>query len=364
MAVNSAETTLIDFTQLSMDYPYGEEAGTDATKVNVDNKRTLTDFRTIAGTTYSDNEKKFMKISLGLNRWEVNLASSARTVINDVNSMTRQATISSNAKAIDVWDPINQEWVKEEIQNKNVLGIRVHFPEMPYNSHAIVVPPFEIPAYADQDLPNDNGDMIIDPVNKLKGDKFDHYGVAKNIGILRKISLTTYGLNYPHRIGLLLKNEMDETKQFFIIDTLQFDGWKTLTWENPSYVTEVRNRELSVVPIYPKANPYFKLEGIVIYKDALYEGGDFIAYVKDIKLTYDEAVPASIKRDIEDESVWHILQVREADKREDELKKLGNLQVLRYLESMRMDNYNIYTNPVLTLPGPNTEEAAATAPTP
>ena len=34
---------------------------------------------------------------------------------------------------------------------------------------------------------------------------------------------------------------------------LEFDGWRTLTWNNPNYVADVRNRELRKFPLYPEA---------------------------------------------------------------------------------------------------------------
>jgi hypothetical protein len=50
---------------------------------------------------------------------------------------------------------------------------------------------------------------------------------------------------------------------------------------------------------------------------------------------YDKAV-LSLERDIDDESTWGILQKREEARRNAELKRLGNIQVLRYLEQKKM----------------------------
>jgi hypothetical protein len=78
-----------------------------------------------------------------------------------------------------------------------------------------------------------------------------------------------------------------------------------------------------------------KLTGIRVYRDAAMQGGDFITYIKDISLTYDRAV-LNLERDINDEAVWGILQERERARREAELRSLGNIQVLRYLEERKM----------------------------
>ena len=67
------------------------------------------------------------------------------------------------------------------------------------------------------------------------------------------------------------------------------------------------------------------------------EGGDFITYLKDVQMKYDEAV-LDVQSDIDDEAVWGILEERERERREAEFRRLGNLQVLRYLEQQRMDD--------------------------
>ena len=76
--------------------------------------------------------------------------------------------------------------------------------------------------------------------------------------------------------------------------------------------------------------------GFVIYKDASQEGGDFITYIKDVKVTYDKAV-LDLQRDIDDEDIWGILRERQEARRAAELKRLGNMQVLKYLEKQKMD---------------------------
>lgn len=314
-ALIAEQAVLIDFAELGADYPAGNPT---------DNARTLTDFSRIAGSTFSEDELVLMKTSLTLDKWEVDLASSSRTVLNQESSMTREAIISLNAK----------EFQGEQIAGKKILGIRVRFPEMPFNSYAIVRPPFEIPAYSDRDVLQSDGSLLVPDENKGKGDKFDNIGVTKNVGTLHSIAVTVYGSNFPHGIGVILRNQNNEDRIYYM-DNLQFDGWRTLLWENPNYIAEVRNREIQRFPLYPKSKPFYKLVGLVVYKDASYEGGDFITYVKDIKITYDKAV-LDIERDIDDEGVWGILQARESERRAAELKRLGNLQILRYLESKKM----------------------------
>jgi hypothetical protein len=55
-----------------------------------------------------------------------------------------------------------------------------------------------------------------------------------------------------------------------------------------------------------------------------------------MKITYDKAI-IQTQRDINDEAIWGILQQRTEARRMAELKRLGNIQVLRFLEQQKMD---------------------------
>jgi len=61
-----------------------------------------------------------------------------------------------------------------------------------------------------------------------------------------------------------------------------------------------------------------------------------VTYFKNVTITYDKAI-LDTTRDINDESIWGILQQRQEARRLAELKRLGNVQVLRFLELQKMD---------------------------
>jgi hypothetical protein len=318
LAAFADESVLIDFTKLTKDTALGQD------KTPSQNGATMIDFATVAGASFSDEDKARMKSSLAMENWDVLLASSARTVENQGYSFTREAAMSAKAK------PYNGE----EMANKKVLGIRIHFPVASYNSWAMVKPPFDIPAYADKDqLQGDR--LVIADADKGRGEKFNGYGVVKNVGVIKSVSVTVYGSNFPNGMGIQLLDQ-EGNEQTIFMDYLQFDGWRTLTWNNPNYITEVRNREIKKFPLYPKSAPFVKLGAIVIYRDAVQEGGDFVTYVKDVKVVYDKAV-LDTERDINDEAIWGILQARAEARRVAELKRLGNLQVLQFIEKQKMD---------------------------
>ena len=291
MMISAEESVLIDFASLTADTETGE------------NEATMIDFSDKAGTSFTDEEKSKMKTSLAIENWDVQLSSSSRTVVNQRYSLAKEAPVKETAR---------------RYAGETIMGVRVHFPEEMYNAYALIKPPFEIPAYFTPEEP----------------DKFNEFGVLKNVGVIKSISMNVLGKNFPHRIGVILKdaNNMEQT---IIINNLEFDGWKTLTWNNPNYISDVRNREIKKYPLYPKNAPNYKLSGIVVFRDGMHEGGDFVTYIKDINMVYDLAV-LSLESDVDDESLWGILQERETARRTAEFERLGNVQVLRYLEEQKM----------------------------
>ncbi|SIQ01376.1 Flagellar filament outer layer protein Flaa [Alkalispirochaeta americana] len=304
------EAVLVDFATLTADYPADNPRH---------NERTLVDYSIAAGTSFTEEEKAEMRISLAIDSWEVDLASSSRNVTTIGDSMVRSAPVRAGAS---------------RYEGETVMGVRVRFPTEPFNSWALIRPPFEIPAFADLEVVDDTGQLAVPQEEQGRGRKFDNFGVVKNVGVLRSVSMNVHGLNFPHAIAIVLQDENNREHEI-LMGNLQFDGWRTLEWRNPSYITEVRNREVRTMPLYPNLSPMRKLIGIRVYRDASQVGGDFITYIKDISLTYDRAV-LQLERDIDDEAVWGILQVREEARRDAELIRLGNIQVLRYLEDRKM----------------------------
>jgi hypothetical protein len=311
---------LIDFSELVGDVQVGTEMQHSATMV---------DFSSQAGASYTEEEKAEMRISLALEEWDVELASSSQTVGNMRDSYTKAV----GSKTFGT-----------------VLGARIRFPVGAYNSWAIIKPPFEIPAYS-WPTKLDNGEVVeltpeeirqandssgtspgeVDYVNKTS--KYDGLGVVKNVATLKSMKVQAYGSNFPHGFAIRVKDHNGNTNDIFM-GYLNFDGWKEIQWENPNYIDEVRNRELRLLPLYPQADPYVKLMGIIVYRDGAALGGDFVTYFKDIEVTFDKAV-LSLDRDIDDEEAWGILADREAARRAAESRRLGNLQVLRYLEAKK-----------------------------
>jgi hypothetical protein len=318
------EATLIDFSLLKADIMPDKNNNDKMTH----NRQTMMDYSQVAGGSFTTEQKSVMKTSLALTNWDVKLASSSQTVTNVGLSYTAEAP--------------SKQW-------GTVLGVRIHFPVEPFNSWAIIKPPFEIPAFEPQANIDDEGNIEPAEGDGITGksrfeaqeDGQPAYGVVKNVGTVKSVGVNAYGLNFPHGLHTILIDSRGVQKMVFM-GYLNYDGWGELRWDNPAYIQEVRNRELRLYPLYPTSTPFVKFGGFMIQRDAAKEGGDFVGYFKDVKIIYDKAV-LDTDRDIDDESLWHIIYDRESARKVWEMERFGQNQVLRYLEQQKQATESTFT---------------------
>ncbi len=319
------ESMLIDFTQLQADCVNDEND--NATQ----NKRTVLDFSVAAGASFTEDQKGLMKTSLALPEWEIKLNSSARNVGSLADSRVVAAPVKESAKV--------------PFAGKEVMGVRVVFPTIACNSSAKIVPPFIIPAYEPLSDADDNG-VRQEPTDEEKASGKtlfeDGFGVVKNVGTIKAISVTTMGMNFPHALYVLL-SDTDGVERRYFMGYLGFDGWKSLVWNNPQYLSEIRQREIRIYPIYPRGLPFVKFEGFQVTRDAAHTGGDFIGYFKDVKVIYDKAVLVT-DRDIADEDLWGIVTKKENARQTAEMQRFGNKQVNRYIEKEKLATEEGFTS--------------------
>lgn len=306
-AAFAEEAILIDFSLLTADIMNNQQGRP------TQNRQTVMDYGQVAGASFTPEQRQVMRTSLAIENWEVVFTSSSRRVNTIANTFTREAPSR---------------------QFGTVMGVRVHFPLENFHSKATIRPPFEIPAFEAPADVDDNGQ--IRPTEGQSGitgpSRFENgFGVVKNVGTIRSIAVNVYGLNFPHGLNVLLLDSMGNEKSMFM-GYLNFDGWAELTWNNPQYIWEVRNRELRLFPLYPFSTPFVKFNGFRIDRDAAALGGDFIVYFKDVKLIYDKAV-LDTDRDIDDESLWNIIRDRETARRLWEMERFGQMQIMRYLDA-------------------------------
>jgi hypothetical protein len=335
------EGFLIDFGTLAADIHVKVTEDDTGDQPN-QNRQTMMDFSHVAGGSFTTQQKAVMKTSLAIENWEVLLASSSRTVENITKSYTREATSK-------------KQWGDAE---SIVMGVRIHFPVEPFNSWALIKPPFEIPAFEPQaDIDQDgnirpaDGDGITGPSrfeapageNGRADNTQPAYGVVKNVGTIKSVAVNAYGLNFPHGLTTIIIDSEGNHKNMFM-GYLNFDGWGELIWNNPAYVQEVRNRDIRLFPLYPTSTPFVKFGGFIIQRDAAKPGGDFVGYFKDVKVIFDKAV-LDADRDIDDEDLWHIILDRETARKVWEMERFGQNQVLRYLEQQKQATEPPFNSP-------------------
>ena len=334
------EAVLIDFTLLDADCAQDENG--NATQ----NSHTVMDYSVSAGATFTEDQKDLMKTSLALPEWEIKLNSSARNVMSLGDSQVVAAPVKGEA---DV-----------PFAGKNVMGVRVEFPTWNSNANARIEPPFDIPAYEPLSSADENGNRQ-EPTDEEKASGKtlfeDGYGVVKNVATIKSIAVTTMGMNFPHGLYVILTDN-DNVERRYFMGYLGFDGWKELRWNNPQYITEIRNREIRVYPIYPRGMPFVKFRGFQVTRDAAHVGGTFIGYFKDVKIIYDKAI-LSTDRDIADEDLWGIITKKENARQAAEMNRFGNKQVNRYLERAKLASEDEFTSSLNADSNSNAQNSSA-----
>lgn len=315
-AVVAEEAIVIDFALLNADI-IADKAGNPT-----QNRRTVMDFGVVAGASYTAEQKALMRTSLAIGEWEVVLNSSSKNPTTISLSKTAESKVSDEAR---------------NFKGQILMGVRINFPEWMNNSSADIRPPFYVPAYEPMATVNDEGN-VQEPTEEEKASQKsrfeDGYGVVKNVGVIKSIAVNTYGMNFPHGLYVLVRNEHGEVKRYFM-GYLLFDGWREMIWSNPSYVTQVKSREIRLYPAYPTALPYVAFDGFSITRDGSHDGGDFVGYFKDVKVIYDKAVLNTV-RDFADENIWGIQTTRDIERKQVEVRRFGGTQVLRYIEKEKM----------------------------
>ncbi len=195
--------------------------------------------------------------------------------------------------------------VFSKLQNQNVLGVRINFPETRQNDRAYIRPQFEFHVYD-------------------KKGNFSNIsnGIVTNVGLVKDVSVWVKGRNYPFDFAVRMLDQDNKAHEYFF-GNLFFDNWRKLTWVNPNYIDQVKDRVIIRKPMYPKDLPYLKFSSFVVYRNMDQIGGDFILYIKNVSMRYEWHAAKVIENDIDDEEVWKILQQRAIDNMQREQKGLA-----------------------------------------
>jgi hypothetical protein len=247
---------------------------------------------------------KFTGEDWKLDKWKIILTSSANTVRNNVYSYT----VKAPSKRFG-----------------DVLGVRIHFIQGPFLSWAMIRPPFNFfPFY-------DNGEYV------NSGDKNEEnslvMGILVNVGQVKSISMWVYGLNYQMQTSVRIRDRNEQIQDYFM-GSVFYDGWRKLVWTNPEYTDQIQDRVLQRLALYPKSYPFIAFDSFVVYKPEQENGGDFVIYFKDVEMEFDRAIIRE-ELDIDDESIWGILQKERLGERVKDLKDIGEKLYLYQQETKR-----------------------------
>jgi len=252
-----------------------------------------------------------------LDKWTVQLNSSAAHILNNVLSY------ATNYPSKYWQDNFKQLYNGHRIagmddaSTSDVLAVRIHFPSHRQNCWAKIMPPFEFNAY------DEDGNVA----NEFNG-------VINNVGQIQSVSVWVKGRNYDFGFAARLKDRDGIEREYFF-GSLLFDNWRELTWVNPNYIENPRDRILERLPLYPIYPPYIRFTSFVVYRQMDVFGGDFVMYIRDLKMAYDKAIPDE-DEDIDDEKVWGILAKARSEEKEVELQKLAEKRYLLEQEQARM----------------------------
>ena len=267
------ESVLIDFNLLSADIIEETDAEGNSTGNMLENRRTVMDFSTVAGASFTETQKSLMKTSLAHGNWEVVLNSSAQNPDAMSVSYAREAPVSQNAT---------------NFAGEHLIGVRVHFPTWNNNANAVIQPPFDIPAYEAYAQVSDDG-VVQEPTEEDREagiTRFEEgYGVVKNVSVIKSIAVNAYGLNFPHGLYVLLKDQNNVTSRYFM-GYLNFDGWRNVVVNIPSsMVQHSRLRSgpetLAFVGFRISSDPNEFVDDFVVYFDELKYTTNILANIYD-----------------------------------------------------------------------------------
>lgn len=280
----------------------------------------LIDFNNLSDTTvdftkfalskgFPEEAKEAMKVDITVPNWLVRVNPSSWT--NDSMKRTKVLQVTKS----------------NVYPNVKLLGVRVYFPERHANSYVIIKPPYSIPSFYDSELNPDGSGSIF--LNK---------GVVRNVGALRKVSVTFLGNNFRYSLSVRLANHKGEEKDIFI-GYMNFVGWRTISWINPNLDEELKDRDLNrnSRPYYPDEYPFVKFVAFIIHRVDPEVTGNFVTMIKDVKIEYDEAFLEIGNAETNQEEIFGIYKEELIKRARIETSKATQRIYLEWLENKKMD---------------------------
>ncbi len=298
------QQVLVDFSQLAI-------ADNDS-----EHEPTIVDFSQTAPIGLSQEEVQALRTSYAIKNWRVELSSSIQFPQSLNASVVRQVPVSQSS---------------ELFAGEDLLGFRVLFPDYNFDMYAYLVPPIAPLAGLDTQAVDANGDIVTAPEDLNKGNKFLGYGLIKNVAVINSATMTVYGLNQPEKIYVDLLDH--EGKQYELaFGDLKFFGWDTLTYNNEAYISDIYDRPIIDLPVYPQLSSDIFFDKIKIFRSRYFGTTDFVTYVRDIVIDYDPVTDLDIFEDIDHEGTWQIISQSQQRRNRILFERVSREEFLRYLQ--------------------------------
>lgn len=297
------EEVMLDFSLLTPNVPIDNPIHDDASLLRFNDL-----YRSSAGLSLSEEERASVQLSLAIPYWTFSFNPSARSPRRVRSSDVRHVAAANDAT---------------NFAGQNVLGMRFNFGAGDYPSWVLIQPPYVIPRVQQELI---SGTTI----------DFSQRGVIENVSQVQSISVEVYGLNYPHRLSILFEDTDGIVKERFV-GYMEFSGWRTLTWENPHYIPptldvdglpiEIPNNKI----LYPRNLSSIAFRGLRVWKSGSRPVGDFVGYVKEIRMNYDP-LPTGAS-DFDHERVWQVRTQEARNANRSQQIRQGPLRVYEIIDS-------------------------------
>ena len=238
-----------------------------------------------------------LPLSLSIsNHWEIKLSGYSDNALSRKSSDLLVAPVEFGKIDKDFQDIYNAQAYKTTFDK--ALGIRIYYEYSHGNDWAQI-----------------KTKTPIDPFYSKAGE-----GILRNVGPIKSISLWVCGRNYKNTIEVRMTDHQGRYKSINF-GHLFFRGWRKITWVNPNFIKDLSKRDIIKEHMYPQFTSYLKFDSIVVYKSPQESGGDFITYVKDIRIEYEPAI-IQYEKAVDDETVWGIQgqKAREMKEKQDRNK--------------------------------------------
>ena len=248
---------------------------------------------------------------LAIERWYIKLSGYSDNTFSRRNSSLKIVDVDFNKIGKENQEEYTAQLNKSDFNR--ALGIRVYFEYSHANDWAQIKPRLPIdPYYASSNI-----------------------GIIRNVGPIKSISMWVSGRNYKNTIEVRMTDQKGQYKSINF-GSLYYRGWRKKTWVNHNYIKDLRKRDIIKEHLYPQFLPYLKFDSLVVYKSPQESGGDFVTYVKDIRVEYEPAV-LDYEKAIADENEWGILETkaREIKEKQDKFYDIyfsGSTKEKQYME--------------------------------